>query len=115
VYSASGCWSDDYTLGMLTLKDGGNPLLLPDWTKSSQPVFTKNPGGNAYAPGHNAFFKSKDGSEDWIIYHANTNSNDGCADKRTIRMQKFTWNTDGTPAFGTPVAAGARVPVPKGE
>ena len=115
VYSASGCWTDDYALGMLTLKESGNPLVAADWTKVSQPVFTKKTAGNAYGPGHNAFFKSKDGTEDWIIYHANNNSNDGCSEKRTIRMQKFTWNTDGTPSFGTPVSAGAAIAVPAGE
>ena len=26
IYSASGCWTDDYALGMLSLKDGGDPL-----------------------------------------------------------------------------------------
>ncbi|RYY58421.1 MAG: glycosyl hydrolase family 43 [Chitinophagaceae bacterium] len=115
VYSASGCWTDDYSLGLLTLKEAGNPLLATDWTKSTQPVFTKNTTGKAYAPGHNAFFKSKDGSEDWILYHANSNSGDGCGEKRTVRMQEFTWNADGSPAFGTPVATLQSKPVPSGE
>lgn len=115
VYSASGCWTDDYALGMLTLKDAGDPLVASDWTKLMQPVFTKNTNGNAYGPGHNAFFKSKNGSEDWIIYHANTNSGDGCSERRSIRMQKFTWNTDGTPQFGTAVSTGSALTIPAGE
>lgn len=114
-YSASGCWTDDYALGLLTLKEGGNPLMAADWTKTQQPVFTKNATGKAYAPGHNAFFKSKDGSEDWIIYHANSNAGDGCDESRTVRMQEFSWNADGTPLFGTPVAALAPVTRPAGE
>ena len=114
-YSASGCWTDDYALGLLTLKEGGNPLLLADWTKSQQPVFTKQPANNAYGPGHNAFFKSPDGTEDWIIYHANSNSGEGCADKRNIRIQKFSFNTDGTPSFGAPVKTGVAITVPAGE
>jgi GH43 family beta-xylosidase len=32
-----------------------------------------------------------------------------------IRMQKFTWNGDGTPSFGTPVASGVPVLVPSGQ
>jgi len=30
-------------------------------------------------------------------------------------MQKFSWNTDGTPNFGTPAAVGAFLDVPAGE
>jgi GH43 family beta-xylosidase len=115
VYSASGCWTDDYALGMLSLKDNGDPLVISDWTKNPQPVFTKNPQNNAFGPGHNAFFKSVDGTEDWIIYHSNTNSGDGCGEKRNIRMQKFSWHTDGTPNFGEPVKTGAPVKLPSGE
>jgi GH43 family beta-xylosidase len=115
VYSASGCWTDDYALGMLTLTPGGDPLKVSDWIKSQQPVFSKKPQNNAYAPGHNSFFKSKDGQEDWIIYHANTNSGDGCTNKRNIRMQEFTWNMDGSPAFGEPVKSASAVTVPSGE
>jgi GH43 family beta-xylosidase len=114
-YSASGCWTDDYAIGMLSLKDGGNPLNAGDWTKSPNPVFVKKPGNNAYGPGHNAFFKSRAGNEDWIIYHANSFPGQGCGDARNPRMQKFTWNADGTPNFGEPVAAGAAVQKPSGE
>jgi GH43 family beta-xylosidase len=114
-YSASGCWNDDYSLGLLTLKDGGNPLIAADWTKTPSPVFTKNTSGEAYGPGHNSFFNSADGTEDWILYHANPSSGQGCGNTRSPRMQKFTWNADGTPAFGQPVAAGAAVTKPSGE
>lgn len=117
VYSASGCWTDDYGLGMLTLRDGGNPLVASDWTKSPNPVFQKSPANNVYGPGHNSFFTSRDGSENWIIYHANAmpmNGN-GCGATRTPRMQKFSFNSDGTPNFGTPVATGTALAVPSGE
>jgi GH43 family beta-xylosidase len=115
IYSASGCWTDDYALGMLTLKDGGNPLVAADWIKHQQPVFTKNTANRAYGPGHNAFFTSPDNKEHWIIYHANNNSGDGCGEKRNIRMQSFTWHADGTPNFGIPVTPGLLMKVPSGE
>jgi GH43 family beta-xylosidase len=114
VYSASGCWTDDYSLGMLTL-NGTDPLLASSWTKTATPVFTKNVSGGAYGPGHNTFFKSKDGTEDWILYHANPSPGQGCGDARNPRMQKFTWNADGTPNFGQPVAVGAAITKPSGE
>ncbi len=114
-YSASGCWTDDYALGLLSLKDNGNPLNPADWTKSSSPVFTKNTSGGAFGPGHNGFFKSRDGKEEWIIYHANSTSGEGCGDNRNPRIQKFTWNADGTPDFGIPVQINTPVKVPSGE
>jgi len=115
IYSASFCGTDDYALGMLTLKDGGNPMTLADWEKSQQPVFSKNPTGNAFGPGHNGFFKSSDGTEDWIIYHANSSTGQGCGGSRNVRIQKFTYNSAGVPVFGSPVATGLKVNVPSGE
>lgn len=115
VYSASFCGSDDYALGLLTLKNGGDPMNPADWTKSPAPVFIKNPSASAYAPGHNSFFKSADGTEDWIIYHANAQSGQGCGDLRSPRIQKFTWNADGTPNFSTPVAINTPIQKPSGE
>jgi GH43 family beta-xylosidase len=115
VYSASGCFTDDYALGMLTLKDGGNPLIAADWTKTPTPVFKRDDNNGAFGPGHNAFFKSPDGAEDWIIYHANALAGQGCGDARKPRMQKFTWNGDGTPNFGVPVKINTAINVPSGE
>ena len=115
IYSASYCGTDDYNLGMLSLKTGGDPLIKGDWQKSAQPVFSKQPQSSAFGPGHNSFFKSPDGKENWIIYHANSETNQGCADKRNIRMQKFTFNNDGSPNFGVPVATGLQISKPSGE
>ncbi len=89
IYSASGCWTDDYALGMMALKEGGDPLNKADWTKTPAPVFTKNASNQAFGPGHNAFFKSKDGKEGWILYHANPTTSLGCGDTRNPRIQKF--------------------------
>jgi GH43 family beta-xylosidase len=114
-FSASGCWTDDYSLGLLTLKAGGDPMNAADWTKAPNPVFTKKPENGAYAPGHNGFFKSRDGKEDWIIYHANTVSGQGCSNTRNPRIQKITWNADGTPNFGEPVAVNKPIKKPSGE
>lgn len=115
IYSASFCGTDDYSLGMLSLKNGGDPLILADWTKGSQPVFVKKPQSNAYGPGHNSFFSSPDGTETWMIYHANSSPNQGCSDQRNIRMQKLSFNADGTPNFAEPVATGLQIPKPSGE
>lgn len=112
VYSASGCWTDDYSLGLLSANISSNPMDPASWTKSPTPVFTSNMSSLAYGPGHNGFFRSPDGSEDWIIYHANEAPGLGCGDERSARMQKFGWKADVMPDFGIPVALGASLPVP---
>lgn len=115
IYSASGCWTDDYALGMLSA-DAEADLSDPEsWTKSDQPVFQKSPNAKAFGPGHNSFFKSPDGTEDWIIYHANPVSGQGCGNNRSIRMQPFTWNENGTPNFGVPVELYKKIKKPSGE
>ena len=75
-------------------------------------MFKQSPEHSVFAPGHNCFFVSPNGKEDWILYHANSHKGDGCGGKRSPRAQKFTWNTDGTPNFGEPVAAGVKLNVP---
>ncbi|GIG88293.1 family 43 glycosylhydrolase [Plantactinospora endophytica] len=114
VYSASACWGPDYKLGLLTLT-GSNPLSASSWTKSPNPVFQRSDGNSVFAPGHNGFFKSPDGTEDWIVYHANDSAGGGCDMNRSTRAQKFTWNSDGTPNFGTPVRLGTQLTAPSGE
>ena len=115
VYSASGCWTDDYVLGLLTARADADLMDPQAWKKSETPVFEKNPEGQAFGPGHNGFFKSPDGTEDWIIYHANPESGQGCGGKRSARIQKFTWKADGTPDFGTPVSLKDHLEKPSGE
>jgi GH43 family beta-xylosidase len=114
VYSASACWGPDYKLGLLTFT-GSDPLNPAHWTKSPNPVFQRSDANGVYAPGHNGFFKSPDGTEDWIVYHANDSAGGGCDMNRSTRAQKFTWNSDGTPNFGTPVRLGVTLTAPSGE
>ena len=111
IYSASGCWTDFYALGMMSLS-GNNLLDSSAWHKSQQPVFKASIKNSVYAPGHNSFFKSPDGKEDWILYHANSEANQGCGGYRSPRAQKFTWNKDGTPMFGEPVKTGVSINIP---
>lgn len=115
VFSVSNCSTDDYGLGQLRLKDNGDPLNPADWTKSPDPVFRKSLKNKVFGPGHNGFFKSKDQKEDWIIYHANNASGQGCGGTRSPRIQKFGWKADGSPDFGEPVAPGQKMVKPSGE
>ena len=112
VYSASGCWTDSYALGMLTASIDSDPMNPDSWKKNQQPVFKQSKKNKVYGPGHSSFFKSPDGTEDFIMYHANATPNAGCDDCRSTRTQKFTWNDDGTPNFGIPVKIGEAINLP---
>lgn len=111
-YSASGCWTDNYELGLLRSTTSADLMQPRSWRKLQRPVFTESPQAHAFGTGHNGFFKSPDGKEDWIVYHANPDAHEGCEGKRSPRAQRFTWNADGTPNFGTPVPLGTPVPAP---
>lgn len=110
VYSASACWEDYYCLGLLSYDpEKGGVMDRGAWEKTG-PVFSQVP--EAYAPGHCSFFKSPDGTEDYILYHANKISSTGIPG-RSVRMQRFTWDGN-MPVFGEPAAWGAQLPLPSG-
>ncbi|HCU49264.1 MAG TPA: alpha-L-arabinofuranosidase [Micromonosporaceae bacterium] len=111
-FSASSCNTQYYKLGMLTLT-GSNPLSALSWTKSANPVFQSANG--VYGPGHNGFFTSPDGTQNWIVYHGNATASQGCGSTRSTRTQSFGWNSDSTPNFGAPVSTTTNVNVPSGE
>ena len=106
IYSASDTGTPDYCLGMLTAEANADLLKPESWVKSPTPVFSRLDAAGVFAPGHNGFFKSPDGREDWIVYHAKTTS-DYTYGGRNTRVQPFTWNPDGTPHFGDPLPLNA--------
>ncbi len=112
VFSASGCWTDNYSLGLLTFTGKDNLLDASAWVKSDQPILQQSDKNKVYAPGHNSFFKSPNDKEDWILYHGNSNPGEGCGEKRSPRMQKLQWDKNGNPVIGTPEAAGVPLKIP---
>jgi GH43 family beta-xylosidase len=95
-------------MGLLTASDSSD-LTSPDsWSKSSTPVFTST--DSVFGPGHNQFTTSPAGSIDLLVYHGRDYRDikgDPLDDpNRHTRIQPFTWNADGTPNFGAPVANG---------
>jgi GH43 family beta-xylosidase len=110
IYSASGSWGDDYCLGQLRWT-GGDPMRADSWVKKRTPVFART--RDVFGPGHCSFVKSRDGREDWIVYHAAKFS--GAGWNRDIRMQRFLWNLDGSPNFGAPVSPGVELALPGGD
>lgn len=111
-YSASACWSDGYSLGLLHAPPSADPLDSSAWSKSPQPVLKSANG--VYATGHNGFFLSPDGRENWIIYHANPSPGMKCTQQRAPHIQRFGWTKDGWPQFGEPVRMQTPLPVPSG-
>jgi GH43 family beta-xylosidase len=114
-YSYNDCSSASYGLGMLTANQQADLLDPASWKKSATPVLQRSDRNHAYGPGHNGFFRSPDGKEDWIIYHANEAASDGCGEKRSPRAQPFRWNGDGTPDFGIPVSVETPLALPSGD
>jgi GH43 family beta-xylosidase len=87
-------------------------LMNPgSWKQYPKPVFERSDSNGVFGPGHNGFFRSPDGTEDWIIYHAKTNSFYTYQGRET-RAQRFTWNIDGSPNFGEPLALSAVINEP---
>lgn len=111
-YSGSFCDTPDYKLGLLELV-GDDPMADGAWKKFEQPVFSKT--DTVFGPGHNGFFKSPDGKEDWLIYHANAKATEGCGASRSLRAQRIDWRADGTPDFGRPLDPATMVAAPSGE
>lgn len=103
VYSASGSWCDDYCLGLLTLT-GNNPMDAAGWTKSKHPVFQKTK--KIFGPGHASFTTTEDGSQHFIVYHANEEKGSGWGG-RALWAQEFTIDENNYPVFGEPLPAGS--------
>jgi hypothetical protein len=111
VYSASGSWTNDYCLGLITASTTSDLMNPASWKKHPEPIFKS--ANNVLAPGHHSLTKSPDGQEDWIIYHSARFSGSGWT--RQIRAQKFTWNADSTPNLGEPEDRNIPIQLPSGD
>lgn len=105
----SGSATDhNYAMGLLTADESSDLLDPRSWTKTQTPVFISCPENSQYGPGHNSFTVSEDGEQDILIYHARSYKDiegDPLFDpNRHARAKVFTWNEDGTPDFGQPLA-----------
>ncbi|KAI1094042.1 glycoside hydrolase family 43 protein [Rostrohypoxylon terebratum] len=113
IYSAARVNTPFYCLGMLELI-GDDPMEYQSWRKHTAGcVFHQNTAAGVYGTGHASFTTSPDGSENYIVYHAQTTANPAADLYRTARIQKFDWNEDGTPKF--PKAENGPFAVPAGQ
>jgi GH43 family beta-xylosidase len=113
VYSGAGSWTPFYSLGMLTLETGADPLNAADWKKSEEPILAMSAEAGVYGPGHNTFVTSPDGKEDWIVYHATSGIHDGW-NNRKARAQRIEWSEEGTPKIGAPLSLETAIRSPSG-
>ena len=115
VYSVCDTGRPDYQLKMESISDGQDPMNPNNWQDWGT-VFASNPSANVWSVGSNGFFQSPDGTQDWIVYHAKDTNASGTNTyaARITRAQQFTWNSDGSPNFGSPVELGVPLQVPSG-
>lgn len=112
-YSACDTGEPNYKLGLLIAKIKDDLLDPKSWVQHPNPVLERCDRNGVFGPGHNGFFKSPDGTEDWIVYHAKTVEK-FTYDHRTPRAQKMSWD-DGVPRIGEPLPLDADIAVPSGD
>lgn len=113
IYSANGCWSDDYCLGVLE-HTGGEICDANNWKKHPKPLFVK--GNGVYGVGHASFFLSPDESELWCAYHCLLRSNPERKDMdRHTCIQRISFDENDYPVMGAPVGVNKTIPSPSGE
>jgi GH43 family beta-xylosidase len=113
-YSSCDTGKPDYQLWMKSIANGADPMVAANWKQHPGPIFSRNDAAGVWGPGHHSFFKSPDGTEDWIAYHGK-NTSTYTYSFRTSRVQKIGWNPDGTPNLGRPRGAGATQTLPSGD
>ena len=111
VYSASASWDNGYCLSYLRF-NGGDPMNPADWIKATKPLLESDDSIYLFAPGHNSFTKSPDGTEDWLVYHSAKYSKAGW-DRHTL-LQKLEW-VDDAPYISAPISTNEAQPLPSGE
>ena len=110
IYSANGCWSDDYCLGLLEYK-GGEVCNKDSWVKYDKPVFVK--GNNIFGVGHASFFDSPNKKEVWCAYHCLLHSNPELKEMdRQTCIQKIDFDENDFPLFGEPVGINKELETP---
>ena len=113
-YSTCDTGKPDYQLWSIALDEGADALSSDAWEQLPGPLFSRNDAAGVWGPGHHFFFKSPDGSEDWIAYHGK-NTAENTYSFRSTRAQRIGWKDDGTPDLREPLAVGASQQLPSGD
>ncbi|NII12194.1 glycoside hydrolase family 43 protein [Oleiagrimonas sp. C23AA] len=113
-YSASASWvPNGYSVGLLSLTPGADPLQPASWHKSG-PIFDHH--GDIHGPGSVVFVPSPDNTQWWVMYHSVRHMD--CKNVwacRDIRMQPMHFDAQGAPVLGVPVNSGVPLRKPSGD
>ncbi len=104
-------WS--WAIGGMVNTDG-NILNPSSWSKLSTPLMHGGPDSGLYRMLAVSHFKSPRNNQDWIVFNAGDNLHNDFNYRKTF-VQRFTWNADGTPKFGTPYNLISSYATPSGE
>ena len=116
LFSAGGYESPDYCVGMLTASTSADLTVQGNWTKSSGCVIARNNTASVYGPGSAIWFKSPDGTQDWVVYHVKTSTtNNMNGDDRKLEAMQVTWDGSGNPVFPAPSAVDTFHTLPSGD
>lgn len=110
-YSASGSWTNEYCIGLLTASVDAD-LANPDsWVKHDKPIMSS--GNGIIAPGHNSFVASEDGAETYMVYHSARFKDGGW--NRSVRFQPVAFDDKGVLEPMEPLRSSKLQPQPSGE
>ena len=90
-YSASGSWTDNYCIGLLTAQCNADLADPTVWSKRDTPILRS--GRGIYGPGHNSFVVSPDGFQVEMIYHSTRWHNGGF--NRSVRFRPVSFDHRG--------------------
>lgn len=108
IYSANGCWSDDYAFGVLELK-GSDPMDSASWEKDPEILMKK--GNGVFGPGHASFFYAPGTKDLCIAYHGMLESNKTVTwAPRFLFVQRVYFDNTGYPCIESP-----RARIPEGD
>jgi GH43 family beta-xylosidase len=114
-YSASGCWTPDYAIGLLTADASADLCDPASWVKSPEPLLRRNDAARIYGTGHNSFFLSPDGTETWVTFHAVRDEAGSCGPDREVYVQPVAAGPGGVPVLGDPLPRDHALPLPAGD
>lgn len=95
-YSGGAAGGYTYALGLLSIPIGSDCLNVSKWKKASTPVLSYYSIDKIYGPGHNSFFKDKNG-DIMILYHAEQELTK--AGERCSAMHRVHTDIEGRPVF----------------
>lgn len=111
-FAASETYTSYYCEGLAVADSNADLCNASSWTKLPRPVFSSNHEASAYGAGHISFFNESSPDNTYIVYQAYSDSGQDCLDNRSPRMQKISWDENGIPVLGKPVALGMPIPEP---